>query len=219
MKVGTDGVLLGAWVKVASAVAILDAGTGTGLIAMMMAQRSSASIDAVEMDREAFCQASENVSASPWKDRIHIIHDTFQHYARQTSGRFDLVVSNPPYFRNSLKPPVEKRSLARHDDQLTYESLFYESARILTWAGSLAVIVPSVEISRLNGISQASGLYPSEFLWVRPRVNKEISRCLAVYSKIRPESVSEDWLSIREAAGQGFTEEYKALTRDYYLNF
>ena len=138
MKVGTDGVLLGAWVNVENAQRILDVGTGTGLIALMCAQRSESVIDAVEVDRAASEQAAVNCSASPWKDRITVVHDSFQHFAESTAYRYDLIVSNPPFFKNSLKPKGLARSLARHDDRLSYESLLYYTVKILEPGGTLA---------------------------------------------------------------------------------
>ena len=110
MKVGTDGVLLGAWAECANAKGILDIGTGTGLIALMIAQRSNAKIDAVEIDETASKQAKENIKKSLWNDRIEILNISFQDFSKSTNEKYDLIVSNPPYFQNSLYAPDEKRT-------------------------------------------------------------------------------------------------------------
>jgi tRNA1Val (adenine37-N6)-methyltransferase len=219
MKVGTDGVLLGAWVNVKNADRILDVGTGTGLIAIMMAQRSAATIDAVEIDDQAFRQATENIASCPWKDRINIYNASFQHFAAINTIRYDRVVSNPPYFRNSLKPPVKSRSMARHDETFSYEGLLYHAARISTPEGRLAVIVPADEMDFLTYSASFQGLYLSRLLRVRPVAGKPYSRCLAEFTHKQTDVLQEDELTIREKGSSGFTARYKALTKEYYPNF
>src|SRR5512142_63895 len=123
MKVSTDGVLLGAWVQADSASSILDIGTGTGLIAIMLAQRSGASISGVEIEPNACRQAIDNAAMCPWKDQITMVPSSFQEYAKHSSQSFDLIVTNPPFFTNSLKTPHEGRNLARHNDVLPPEEL------------------------------------------------------------------------------------------------
>lgn len=219
MKVGTDGVLLGAWANLNNALKILDVGTGTGLIAIMMAQRSDAMIDAVEIDENACNQAKENVNNSPWRDRIRVYHDTFQHFAEITSTRYDFVVSNPPYFRNSLKPPMKPRSYARHDEQLNNESLLFNAARILTPNGRLSVIVPAFETEHLITAAYFKGLFPLKLTMVSSVAGKAHTRCLAEFTFEKTGVTIKDTLVIREKGLQEYTVEYKALTKDYYLNF
>jgi tRNA1Val (adenine37-N6)-methyltransferase len=217
MKVGTDGVLLGAWVNLSNAMKILDVGTGTGLIAIMMAQRSNAQIDAVEIDENAFAQAKENVNFCPWSDRVRVYHDTFQHFANITSTRYDFIVSNPPYFRNSLKPPMKPRSYARHDIQLTYESLLFNAAGILALKGRLSVIIPAFETEHLITTAYIKGLFPSKLTKVSSVAGKDYSRCLVEFSLERTRLTIQDTLVIREKGLKEYTGEYKALTKDYYL--
>ena len=217
MKVGTDGVLLGAWANTEGAGRILDVGTGSGLIAIMMAQRSEALIDAVEIDREAYLQAMENVAACPWKDRIRVYHDSLQHFVKEFPGLYDVIVSNPPYFRRSLKPPSAVRSLARHDDRLSYESLLFCSAQVLTKQGRLAVIIPATEITRLAEIAYFHGLYPSQQVMIKPSPDKKPSRCLAEFTLERTKGCKESVLIIRDKDSVSYHEEYKKLTKDYYL--
>jgi tRNA1Val (adenine37-N6)-methyltransferase len=217
MKVGTDGVLLGAWANTEDAGRILDAGTGTGLIAIMMAQRSEALIDAVEIDEEAFIQARENAAACPWKDRIRVYHNSLQQFVKELPGPYDVIVSNPPYFRKSLKPPSAARSLARHDDRLSYESLLFCSAQALAKQGRLAVIIPAAEITRLTEIAYFHGLYPSQQVMIKPLPDKKPSRCLAEFTNDRNKPCVEAIMVIRNEKSSSYTETYKNLTKDYYL--
>lgn len=217
MKVGTDGVLLGAWVNVEGAGRILDAGSGTGLIAIMLAQRSEALIDAVEIDETAFAQARENIAACPWKERIRIHCDSLQHFMAGSPGPFDIVVSNPPYFRNSLKSPSEIRSLARHDERLGYESLLFCSAQLLSARGQLTVIIPAAESDRFKELAYFHGLFPSWLVMVRPSPDKNPVRCLVEFTKDRNRRCEEGSLIIRNKESDAYTEDYKKLTEKFYL--
>jgi tRNA1Val (adenine37-N6)-methyltransferase len=219
MKVGTDGVLLGAWVNVQSAERILDVGTGSGLIAIMLAQRSDAVIDAVEIDERAYSQAFENIAACPWSVRINIHQDSFQHFAGITEVYYDVVVSNPPYFRNSLKSSLISRSLARHDQKLSHESLLFYSSQILAPEGRLALIIPADDITHLMELAYFHKLYPSQLLMIRPDPDKNYSRCLAEFTHNRDQDCIENELIIKQKDSVGYTENYKSLTRDFYLNF
>ena len=217
MKVGTDGVLLGAWVNVEGAGRILDAGAGTGLIAIMLAQRSQALVDAVEIDEAAFSQAEENIVACPWKERIRIHCDSLQHFVTTSSGLFDIVVSNPPYFSNSLKPPLKTRSLARHDERLSYESLLFCSAQLLSAGGRLAVIIPANVADRFTELAYLQGLFPSQLVRVRPSPDKDPVRCLAEFTKDKSIRCEEGSLVIRNRDSSSYTEDYKKLTKMFYL--
>jgi tRNA1Val (adenine37-N6)-methyltransferase len=216
MKVGTDGVLLGAWVNVTRAERILDVGTGTGLIAIMCAQRSEARIDAVEIDQEAYGQAIENSRACIWQDRISIYLDSLQHFASVTKDLFDVIVSNPPYFRDSLKSPVQSRSLARHDEKLTYESLVFYGAKILSPGGLLAVILPAQECERFVSMAFFHDLHPARITLVRPHAGKQPARCLAEFSRDKDQSCITGELNIKELSGQ-YTDAFRQLTREFYL--
>lgn len=217
MKVGTDGVLLGAWVNLKETGRILDVGTGTGLIAIMLAQRSDALIDAVEIDREAYFQAMENIAACPWRQRINVIHTSFQQFANHAPDPYDLVVSNPPFFRNALKSPFHLRSLARHDTELNFESLLFHSVRILTPKGRLAVIIPAAEIADFTEQAYLQGLFISRILSIKPLPDKDISRCLVEFSRDRNVKHEESTLTVRNNDHITYTDEYKTLTGDFYL--
>jgi tRNA1Val (adenine37-N6)-methyltransferase len=217
MKVGTDGVLLGAWVNVENARRILDAGTGTGLIALMCAQRSNAVIHAVEIDPKASEQAVQNSTDCPWHDRITIYNDSFQHFAITHTERYNVIVSNPPYFRNSLKSPNSIRTLARHDKKLSYESLLHYAVKLLEPGGRLALIIPDQEISRLTDLAYFKGLHPQRQTHIRPYRAKNYSRCLIEFTGDINRKYESNELIIKEENSREYTMEYKELTKDFYF--
>ncbi len=219
MKVGTDGVLLGAWSGLESASRILDVGTGSGLIAVMLAQRSGAVIDGVEIDEKACKQARENVEGTPWHERISLFHDSFQHFSETTSFRYDVIVSNPPYFQNSLKPPVKAKTTAKHDTALNYTTLLSCCAKLLKPGGRLSFIIPAVDQKQFTGLADFHRLYPSRLTWVRPAPGKEYSRCLVEFTGQTGITCSENELIIRKSDLTAYSDEYIELTRDFYLGF
>ena len=219
MKVGTDGVLLGAWTGLESASGILDVGTGSGLIAVMLAQRSGAAIDAVEIDNKASIQARENVEATLWHERISIFHDSFQHFSETASSRYDVIVSNPPYFQNSLKPPVKAKTMAKHDTGLDYTTLLSGCARLLKPGGKLSFIIPAADQKQFKELAYFHGLHPSRHTWVRPAPMKKYSRCLIEFSAVSGITCVENELIIRREDLKSYTADYMELTKDFYLGF
>ncbi len=217
MKVGTDGVLLGAWADVGEAKSILDVGTGTGLIAIMLAQRSDAAIDAVEVDSMSALQAKENVSNSSWASRITVENKSFQEFSSECSFRYDLIVSNPPYFINSHKSPSEGRSLARHTDELPYDDLLKGINALLSSKGRFAGIFPYVEGNIFIAKAATYGLYCNKKVNVLGKRKGTIKRLLLEFSCIK-EPLTERSLAIR-CDQEGYAPEYKQLTKDFYLNF
>lgn len=217
MKVGTDGVLLGAWTSVCDAASILDVGTGTGLIALMLAQRTtSAHIMAIDIDANAVEQATENSAQSPWSNRIEVATADFNHFRVGESEQFDLIVSNPPYFKQSLKPPTKSRSLARHDHTLSHEVLIENSIRLLKERGRLSVILPYVEGSVFIALAAAKGLFCARKTNVFATPNAEVKRLLLEFSKAKVK-MEEDNLVIEEGGRHAYSKEYLELTREFYL--
>ncbi len=217
MKVGTDGVLLGAWADPGGAARILDVGTGTGLVALMLAQRSEAFVDAVEIDRESADQAAENVRESVWNHRIAVHNAAFQHFAQETERQYDLIVSNPPYFRNALLPPEPSRAGARHDTRLSFAELLSGANHLLPAGGRLCVILPAPAYDAFTGEAWFHRLYPSKCLWIRSTPGKEISRCLIELARTaQPAPVTQE-LTLRDGDGSNFSEGYRDLTREFYL--
>ena len=219
MKVGTDGVLLGSWTGVENAFRILDLGTGTGLIAIMLAQRSTALIDGVEIEKNACLQARKNATGSPWYKRINLYYDSIQHFSETRTSSYDVIVSNPPYFQNSLKPPVKTRTLAKHDVGLNYATLLSCSVKLLMPGGRLSFIIPAVDQKLFTGLADFHGIQPYRLTWVRPAPKKEYSRCLIELAKRPGINCSENELIIRKDDLKTYSEEYIELTRDFYLGF
>lgn len=214
MKVGTDGVLLGAWTDLNRAHRILDIGTGTGLIALMLAQRcAEAQITAIDIDPEAIGQAHENIGASPWKDRVEA---TLQDICTYTDKNgFDTIVSNPPYFIDSLKCPDNQRNTARHTDTLDADRLIGKVAELLTPEGAFSIILPAEQTADLLRIAADKGLYPSRHTWVITRPGLAPKRVLMEFRKT-PRTCQENELVI-ELDRHVYSEEYMALTREFYL--
>ena len=229
MKVGVDSVLLGAWVNAGHAFRILDVGTGTGLLSLMMAQRyPDAMIDAVEIDNEAYHQACENIANSPWSNRIRVIYDDFLNYAEHSLYCYDLIISNPPYFTASFKPLDGKRDVARHNDSLPHQQLLMKSAKLLTPAGMLAVVLPPVEATALIDDAATYGLFVKRTLHVQSLLSKPVYRMLVELSQSSPLSCGEGseersflpdrkTLCIEKEDRSDFTDEYKHLTGEFYL--
>lgn len=216
MKVGTDGVLLGAWTTVDAAKTILDIGTGTGLIALMLAQRTSPGthIDAVELDEQAWMDATENVRASPWVEKIALHQTAIQLY--QPEKKYDLIISNPPYFINSFKPPDKSRHVARHTDTLTFEELIRASLRLLEPEGRLAVILPQTEGQLFLSLAQRNGLFCIRQWTFRSRRHKPIERLLLEFGR-HPAKPEMGELLLYDQ-GEKWSEGYIALTKEFYLN-
>lgn len=219
MKVGTDAVLLGAWVRPNGAKRILDIGTGTGIIALMIAQRSAGLIDGIDIDDLACLQAQENVALSPWKERVRILHHSLQDYSEETSTRYDLVVSNPPYFLDSSKANGLERTTARHADLLPYRELIDSVIRLLDKKGKFCVILPVKEAAFLRELANEKGLQLSKLMRVRTKADQETEKRHIMQFEFAPSSFSEETIVIEKDERHEYTEEYKELTRDYYLGF
>lgn len=216
MKVGTDGVLLGAWVENNGEKRILDVGTGTGLVALMLAQRfPRAMIKGIDIEKDAVEEAKENVELSPWQDRLAAEQVSLQNYANR-GEHFDLVVSNPPYFTNGTQSPSITRHRARHSETLSYTDLAQCSERVLNPGGTLAVILPAP--SRDTFVEQAKrcDLYLWRILNFRPKPSKEIERVLLQFGRTQ-ESIRKENLCQYDEAGK-WSSAYQALTKEYYLN-
>ena len=218
MKVGTDAVLLGSWVNVENAKSILDIGTGTGIIALMLAQKSSASIDAIDIDKDACIQAQENVDRCKWKERIKIHHLAVQELMVQSKNKFELIVSNPPYFVDSSKALEEARTTARHTDLLPYNELLDSVSELLAPEGKFCVILPFKEGEIFRDMSQEKHLYLTKLTRIKTRMDKVEKRLLMQF-EFKRNAFSENSIVIENDERHSYSEEYKELTKDYYLGF
>lgn len=215
MKVGIDGVLLGAWTVVGNAATILDVGTGTGLIALMLAQRSSARITAIDIEAEAVDQALENVENSAWKDRISVMQKSLQEFSVQTTERFDLIVSNPPYFNHSLKTPSESRTIARHTDSLSHAELIENSLKLLSPEGRICLILPVREAEDCLQLAQSLGLHCSRKVQVFPKPEVPAKRLLIELKANVCDTIESDILI--EESRHVYSPAFAELCRDFYL--
>ena len=215
MKVGTDGVLLGAWADCEGAERILDIGTGTGVIALQMAQRNSqAQICAVEINEAAAKRARANFDLSPWAERLTVEQTAVQEFA--SAEKFDLIVSNPPYFVDSLLPPDAKRSTARHTHDLTFEELDSAVCRLLADNGRFALILPITEFEKYLALTQ---LHLVRRCDVCPIEGGAVKRIMGEFAKQKPTTTKHETLAIEVERRGEFSEEYRALTKDFYLKF
>ena len=217
MKVGTDGVLIGAWVSIDNVSSILDVGTGTGLIALMLAQRSSAQIDAVEIDSAACTEAEFNFEQSPWRLRLKVIHSDFNTFSTENQQRYDLIVSNPPYFADSLKTPEPHLAKARHDVTITFADLIKGSARLLNEHGRLALIIPFHSFEEFRESARLQGFYLRRQTTVITKEGKSPERVLLEFSLL-PCFTQTDKILVHTYDGQ-ISQEFIDLTSPYYLNY
>ncbi|MBO7050722.1 MAG: methyltransferase [Bacteroidaceae bacterium] len=215
MKVGTDGVLLGAWFNLEPGMSVLDIGTGTGLIALMAAQRGAGSVTAVEIDPDAAGQALENVRRSEWADRIEVINADIALFTARTG--FDRIVCNPPYFRDSLRCPDAGRNTARHNDSLSFETLVRCSASLLAPDGLLCLVMPFDAVSVFTKCAALAGLYLCRRTDLVTAPGKTPKRSLLASGK-QSDELQSDTLSICGPDGKE-TSEYVNLVNDFYLKY
>lgn len=217
MRVGTDAVLLAAWVNVANCSHVLDVGTGTGVIALICAQRCpNASVEAIEIDQGSADDARENVEQSPWKDRLKIHQGDFLKIS--TSEKFDLIISNPPYFTHSLRATDPIRNAARHDDLLPSDAFMRHARRLLNPEGKVALIFPKSELERWVLDAAVAGLQPLRICHVFTLMHKDASRVMVEFSfSATPEPEMESLL-IHKSIGE-YSDAYKELTKDFYMKW
>lgn len=218
MKVGTDGVLLGAWASVNGVKSVLDVGTGTGVIAIMLAQRSTAQIMGIEIEKNAAEEADFNSQNSPFSKRISIKNLPFQELAETTQNTFDLIISNPPFFINNTKTPNPSRTIARHNDLLPLMDLVNGNVKLLEENGKLALILPVNEAEKFIKIAKNQGLHLVRLTEVKSNQQKNAHRYLMEFSK-KLSALKEDCLTIYNESGNDYSRTYKILTCDFYLNF
>lgn len=216
MKVGIDGVLLGSWTNIENARSILDIGTGTGLIALMLAQRSNSKIECIDLDENAVIQATENIIRSPWADRIQVEQVSLQDFSTHTTKKYDLIVSNPPYFVNSLKNPNESRTIARHTDTLSHEELLINAKLLLKTTGRICLILPVVEGIKCIDFAKSIGLCCSKRVCVFPKPNSNPKRYLLEFS-LSPTQLVESELTIETTERHHYSSAFTSMVKDYYL--
>jgi len=227
MKVGTDGVLLGAWCPIDNnPFSILDIGAGTGILSLILAQRSNAEhpslqgelaqqIDAIEIDENAFEQCVENFENSPWGDKLFCFHAGLDEFMEEPEDEYDLIISNPPFYTEDYKTENEQRDLARFSDALPFEDLVEAAHLLLSENGIFAVIIPFKEEEKFITLAKDFELYPFKITRVKGTPTTEIKRSLLAFSKTQKQTHVDEL--IIETARHQYTEEYIDLTKDFYL--
>jgi tRNA1Val (adenine37-N6)-methyltransferase len=220
MKVGTDGVLLGAWANMTGAKRVLDIGTGTGLIAIMLAQRTTNDVlvDAVEIDASAYQQAVDNFGNCPWNSRMNAINASFQEFCADNTEVYDCIVSNPPYFMNGLNAKGDARTQARKADSLPFEDLLQGSRKLLSQYGRLSVILPIEEGEYFERLARLEGFSLSRKISVLPNPGKPAKRYLLEFTM---QDATPEYAELTVENGQRhvYSQQYIDLTKEFYLKF
>ena len=217
MKVGTDGVLLGAWTPINNnPFSILDIGAGTGLISLMLAQRTSADqIDALEIDENAYEQAVDNFESSPWSDRLFCYHAGLDEFMEDPEDEYDIIVSNPPFYTEDYVSGDESRDQARFESSMPFSDLIEAADLLLSENGILSVIIPFKEELNFLKIASDFELYPFKITRVKGTPTSELKRSLMAFSRQIKDVVTDEL--VMEISRHNYTPEYIALTKDFYL--
>jgi tRNA1Val (adenine37-N6)-methyltransferase len=223
MKVGTDGVLLGAWADVTDSKMLLDIGTGTGLIAIMLAQRTQntegVKVHAVEIDPTAANQAKENMDMSPYSDRLGSVNDSIQSFAKSVSDQYDLIVSNPPFFSGGTFSSNQDKTNVRHTVKLSHGDLLQATRLLLAKDGKFCVILPLIEGLRFIDIAKTYGFYCTKKTEVFTLAGKAVERFLLQFELTEKETITETLTMLNSQKRNDYTEAYKELTKDFYTIF
>ncbi|WP_445721443.1 tRNA1(Val) (adenine(37)-N6)-methyltransferase [Flavobacterium sp.] len=217
MKIGTDAVLLGAWTPLTNnPYSVLDIGTGTGVLALMLAQRSNAEqIDALEIDEAAYEQATDNFEESPWNDRLFCFHAGLDEFMDEPEDEYDIIISNPPFYTENYKTESSQRDLARFEDALPFEDLIEAADLLLSEKGLFSVIIPFKEEERFLSLANDFELYPLKITRIKGTPTTEIKRSLLAFTKTQQTHLIDEL--IIETARHQYTSEYINLTKDFYL--
>ncbi|SRX73343.1 tRNA1(Val) (adenine(37)-N6)-methyltransferase [Aequorivita antarctica] len=217
MKIGTDGVLLGSWVSVTKKpFSILDIGAGTGIIALQLAQRSNAEmVDAIEIDENAYEQCVDNFENSPWGDRLFCYHASLEEFVDEIEEKYDLIISNPPFYSEDYKTSNDSRDLARFSDALPFDELIESVSHLLSDEGIFAVIIPRKEEEKFIKMASEVNLFPNRICRVRGNETSEEKRSMLEFSFEKISSKIEN-LTV-ETLRHNYTEEYIKLVQDFYL--
>ena len=217
MKIGTDGVLLGAWTSVKhNPFSVLDIGSGTGILSLMIAQRSHAEqIEAIEIDDDAYEQCSENFENSPWNDRLFCYHASLLEFVEEVEDAFDLIICNPPFYSEDYKTENKSRDLARFNDAMPFKHIIYAVAHLLAEDGLFSIVIPRKEEDDFVALANTVGLYPQRILHVRGNPDTEVKRSLIEFSYTENEVETSEL--IIETERHNYTKDYINLTKDFYL--
>ena len=214
MKVGTDAVLLGAWMPVPEDCAtILEIGSGCGVISFMLAQKTKANIIGIDIDEKSVSEAQKNAENFPWKVQMQFFRESVQDFAQKTTQKFDVIISNPPFFENSLKSPETSKNISKHNDTLPLETLISTVNILLSDNGRFGVILPLVAAEKLEKLALEKQFYVTKKTWIYPTPTKKANRILMMFER-KQTVCEEDRLIIRDG---GYTKEYYELVKEYLI--
>jgi len=212
MRVGTDAVLLGAWMPLPKdCKSILEIGSGCGVISLMIAQRTKAYITGVDIDEKSVTEAQINAENSPWKNQVYFIHEEIQHFAEKTNQKFEVIITNPPFFENSLKSPKKNNNISKHNDRLSFETLAQVVDKLLSENGSFGIILPMNRAEKMEKLMLHYQLYVTKKTIIFPGSHKNANRVLILFGR-KPAVCKEDTLTIRD---KDYTQEYYEFVKEY----
>lgn len=217
MKTGTDAILLGIWTDISNANEILDIGSGSGIISLFMASRSEANVTAIEIDSESVTESKSNFISSKFSYRLNVIESDFNNYSKSIDAKYDLIVSNPPFFTNDLHSPDKRKSRARHADTFTFSQLCSGVSKILNLNGRFCVVIPYSQQQQFCKIATENGLHPSKKLLIFPRRGVQPNRINIEFCKQNNKSIEQDFFIMREENNK-FSMQYHKTLGDYYLS-
>tara|TARA_B110000046_G_scaffold123134_1_gene129691 strand:- start:610 stop:1323 length:714 start_codon:yes stop_codon:yes gene_type:complete len=216
-KVGTDACLLGAWLKPKNVQHILDIGTGSGVIALMLAQKSTALIDAIELDQLSSDQAADNFAKSSWTQRLQVSHIDFNDFVSKTNTKYDLIVCNPPFFAGSTKNKESRVRAARHEEHLCLESLLIYSYSLTNDTGQLALVMPYERLRQIEKECKKGKWFIDQKLSIRPKKERGFNRVIVLLSKNKNTKIDCEELTLH-TDNHNYTKEAIQLFKPYYLN-
>ncbi len=216
MKVCTDACILGAYTNNENLKRALDIGTGTGLLSLMLAQKSDSPIDAVEINEEAYTQACENVNNAPWQKQIQVHHSSIQHFSKNTKEQYDFIISNPPFYQNHLQSNTPSKNTAHHTASLSQKSLLFCVDKLLTNQGKFVVLLPKSQSEQFEELAKNHQLYISEKLLIRDRVASTNIKIITTYQRKKSNFITKE-LIIKGDDGS-YSADFIALLKDYYLH-
>jgi len=216
MKVGTDSVILGSWSDIPQNGNILDIGTGTGLLSLMAAQKSNSIITAVEIDKDACINAENNFKKSPWENRLNLVNDSIENFSRKTDLRFDLIITNPPYFlKNNL---TDSRNIARSQNTINFEELFSIVGLLIKTDGNFSIIFPFDQFDNIIEISEKNQFIANRILKIYPTAKSHLPKRTIISFSKNKKTFSEENLIIEPYKRHEYSIKYKKLTKDFLLN-
>jgi tRNA1Val (adenine37-N6)-methyltransferase len=217
MRIGTDAILIGAWADPANVKSILEIGTGCGVISLMLSQRSTAWIDAIDSDEESIKQAGSNFQNSPWSKNLHAQCITLQNFASMNQKKYDMIITNPPFFIDSLQSPYPGKNRARHTSRLSRQELIAAVKHLLSSDGIFLIILPAEETGKLILLAETAGLYIRKQMKIKPKAGKPVNRILSGFGFHSDADPSLEELVIRNE-DNSFTKEYVTFTEPYYFS-